>query len=142
MNICYDLERSCSKRETSYFILLEMLVLKEILLDWIYYFPLGKKVTVTCFHKSGGSCCSVGGDNGRQKRIWVVQGGDRIRNLTDTTSDLLSLTHLLVQLPQKQPALYRLRLTSHRLTAPFLMRVLMASWVCPQDFPINSLWEL
>lgn len=142
MNIYYDLERSCSKRETSYFILLEILVLKEILLNWIYYVPLGKKVTVTCFHKSGGSCYSVGGGNGRQKRIWVVQGGDRIRNLTDTTSDLLSLTHLLVQLPQKQPARYGLRLTSHRLTAPFLMRALMASRVSPQDFPINSLWEL
>lgn len=49
-----DLERSCNKRETSYFILLEISVLKETLPDWIYNFPLGKKVSIACFHKSGG----------------------------------------------------------------------------------------
>lgn len=75
MNIYYDLERSCSKRETSYFILLEILVLKEILLNWIYYVPLGKKATVTCFHKSGGSCYSVGGVMvGRSGSGWYKVG--------------------------------------------------------------------
>ena len=70
--------------------------------------------------------------------------GGRIRNLTDTTLDFLSLTSLLFQLPWKQPALHGLQLTSHRLkrTGPYFMNALTVSCVFPQDFPVNTLWEL